>query len=563
MDAIDHPDHSELLRHLERFSRRLRWRDGLTLMQKTAWAPCLVALFIHLIGRLLPIPNLFYWMLLPFTAWLLGLISLVFFRPMPRLAVARRMDQELGLLERLGTAYALAKPAIERSEQPVAQRTFQADLVMLQWQDALAKARSIEPRRALPVVWQARPLMIAAGLALSLALLAFLPNPMDELLAQREAIAQAAEEAAEEIEQLREEVAKTDQLSPELQEELLRRLAELAAQLRDNPGDLAEALADLSSVEEALRAQLDPQADLRQATLEALAAQLNSLAGMQTSQVSDLSEASEALNQLAEMMAQMDSAQQEELAQALAQMAARASQAGDSSLAQALANLAGAAQSGDSSAASQAAAASEAASQAGAAFSQAQSQLSDQAALNQVLSRLQESRQALGQAGQGRSMAGSPGQGQGEGSREGDGDGSSNGDGQGQGQGQGQSQPGGGGGTSANTLPPATSSGIAGRPQGEGQSGGVTGIGEQIYAPWEHGPDNGEELFIPGQDTGQGDSQVRESTDPLAGAVNPALMPYYEVYYTYVDAANQFIEQSYIPSGLKDYVREYFLSLEP
>jgi hypothetical protein len=40
-------------------------------------------------------------------------------------------------------------------------------------------------------------------------------------------------------------------------------------------------------------------------------------------------------------------------------------------------------------------------------------------------------------------------------------------------------------------------------------------------------------------------------------------MPYHEVYYEYLDAANQFIENSYIPSGLKDYVRDYFSNLEP
>ena len=555
MDALNHQ--SELEQLLKRFSHRLRWRDGISLVQRTAWAPILAALLIHLAGRLLPIQNLIVWMLIPLPAWLLGVLSVSLLRPMPHLTIARRLDHELGLRERLGTAYLLEAAFAGNSKQSTPQPQFPAELVKLQRQDALFKAHDINPRRDLPFIWQKRPLLVSAGLALCLALLLFFPNPMDEVIAQRAAIAQAAEEQADAIDQLREEIAESDQLSPELQEQLLRRLAELADQLRNNPGDLAEALADLSRVEEALRAQLDPQAALRQATLEALATQLQSLAQMESRPAADTSATTEALNQLAEMMAQMDQAQREELAQTLAQMAARASQAGDSSLAQALASLAGAAQTGDSQAASQAA------SQAGQAFSQAQSQFSDQASLQQALSRLQDSRQALGQAGQGRSVAQASGQGQGSGDGEGNGDGDGEGDGSGQGQGQGQGQPGGGGGATADTLPPATSSGAAGRPQGDGQTGSVTDVGEQVYAPWERRPNGAEQVFIPGQDTDQGDTQVRERPDPLPGAANPALMPYYDVYYTYIEAANQVIEQSYIPSGLKDYVREYFSNLEP
>jgi hypothetical protein len=553
MDALAHYNQAELAHQLQRFGRRLRWRDGVSLAQRTVWLPFLASLFIHLAGRLLPIENLLFWMLIPFLGWLLGLLTYILVRPMPHLVVARRIDQELRLRERLGTAYLLEQPVEANSERSLVQPVFQEELVKLQRQDALSKARAIDPRRALPLMWQARPLVVTACLALCLVVLAFLPNPMDEVLAQRTAIAQAAEEQAEAIEHLREEIAETEELSPEMQEELLRRLAELADQLRVNPGDLAEALADLSRVEEALRAQVDPQANLRQATLEALAAQLQGLAGTESSQATDLSDAAEALNQLAEMMAEMEPDQREELAQTLAQMAARASQTGASSLAQTLASLAGAAQTGDSQAASQAA------TQAGQAFDQAQSQFSDQASLQQALSSLQESRQALGQAGQGRGVARAPGEGQGDGSGEGD----DSGEGEGEGQGQGQGQPGGGGGTSANTLPPGTSTGTAGRPQGEGQASGVTDVGEQVYAPWERQPNSGEQVFIPGQDTDQGDTQVLERPDPLPGTYNPALMPYYDVYYTYFEAANQVIEQSYIPSGLKAYVREYFSNLEP
>jgi hypothetical protein len=88
-------------------------------------------------------------------------------------------------------------------------------------------------------------------------------------------------------------------------------------------------------------------------------------------------------------------------------------------------------------------------------------------------------------------------------------------------------------------------------------------LDQQVYVPWERRPSSGEELTITGPDTGQGETQVREQVEPLPGAPGQALVPYHEVYYDYLDAANQTLERSYIPSGLKDYVRQYFSQLEP
>ena len=81
--------------------------------------------------------------------------------------------------------------------------------------------------------------------------------------------------------------------------------------------------------------------------------------------------------------------------------------------------------------------------------------------------------------------------------------------------------------------------------------------------PWERQPGNGDQVIVPGQDTGQGDTQVRERTDPLPGTAGASRVPYHEVYYEYLDTANRAMEQTYIPSGLKDYVRAYFSQLEP
>ena len=402
-------------------------------------------------------------------------------------------------------------------------------------------------------------MLLAGALAAAVLALAVLPNPMDATLAQRAAVAQAAEDQAQQIETLREEIENAHELTPETREELLRQLAELAEQLRANPGDREDALADVSRVEESLRQRLDPNAAARQAALESLAAQLQNLAGGETSDEANLSDATEALEVLAEMAAEMSEAERGSLAQSLAQAAARAAQAGDQGLAQALAAMAQAVASGDIQAAAQAAQA------AAEAVARAEDELADQAALQEVLSELQQGRQSIAQAGQAQALAQGQvqGQGQGQGQSQGQGQGQGQSQSQGQGQGQGQGQPGGGGGTKADTLPPARRTGEAGQPQGPGQPGTVGLLDQQVYVPWERRGGSGDELTISGQETGQGEIEVREQRDPLPGAPNPVLVPYYDVYYDYLDAANQSIERSYIPPGLKNYVRDYFSQLEP
>jgi hypothetical protein len=332
---------------------------------------------------------------------------------------------------------------------------------------------------------------------------------------------------------------------------LLRRLAELEEQLRANPGDREQALADLSQVEEGLRPKLDANAEGRQATLETLTAQLQALTEGQGDEEAGLSDAAEALESLAGRLGDMDAAQKENLAQALARLAAQAAQAGDSDLGQALATLAQAAQQDDSEAAVQAAQA------AADALAQAESELSEQAELRRTLSQLRASRRAIAETGQSQALAQETGQSTGQGQGQG------LGPGQGLGQGQGSGQPGGGGGTQADTLPPASGVGQADRPQGQGQPGTVADLEGQIFVPWERRQASGEELSITGQDTGQGEIQISQQQNPLPGATGQALVPYHAVYAEYLDAANQSIERSAIPPGLKDYVRAYFSQLEP
>lgn len=520
----------ELHAHLALFGRRLRLRDGWLLAQGWLWVACLGAVLIQLAGRVWPVERLWLWTLVPPAAWPLIVIGISRLRSFPSMRVARRVDAELGLKERLATALALEGGEVGRLGAWMGQPS----LLALQRQDALAVAQAVDPARAFGLHWLRRPLLLALALAAATASLALLPSPMDAVLAERAVVSQAAEEQAEQIEALREEIEKAQELTPEAREELLRQLAEAAQQLRANPGDREEALADLSKVEEALRRRLDPNAAARQAAMRALAAQLHALAKAEANEQGDASGTAEALGKLAQLLAEMSDAERAALARSLARMAAQAAQVGDGDLAQALASLAQAAQSGEGETMAQAAQA------AAEAIRQVEGELADQVALGRAVSQLSAGRQAIARAGQGQVMAQV----------------------QGQGQSQNQGLPGGGGGTRADTLPPFAGTGKASRPQGEGQAGATGELDQRVYVPWDRQAGAGE-LLISGQDTGQGEIEAREREDLLPGAPSQALVPYHQVYYEYLDAANQTLERSYVPSGLKDYVRAYFSQLEP
>jgi uncharacterized coiled-coil DUF342 family protein len=562
----DHP----LLPYLRRFRARLRLRDGLLFAQRSLWIAGLVSVLILLAGRIWPVANLRWWALIPLAAWLLASVGYALFYRLPPLKVALRVDNELHLKERLSTSLAVDGGGSKSVEAVIA--SFAPELVDRMHTDALSAARGIIPTRDFPLRTERRPLL-SAGVALLIALvLVFLPNQMDAVLREREAVRQAVDRQAENIEQLREEVAEAEEMTPEEREELLKRLAELAEKLRTNRGDLEQALADISQLEAQLRERLDPKGGQKAAMLEALAAQMQALAQQEATDPGDMQAAAEALEQLAEQMEEMTSEEQAALAQQLAQMAARAAQAGDSQLAQALSAMAQAAQSGDPSAAQQAA------QNAGEALEAAEGRLANQQALGQTVSQLQDSRQSVSRAGQqGQQQANQNGQQDQNGQQGQNGQPGQNGQngqpgqsgqqGQQGGQsgqpGQGQGQPGGGGGTTANTLPGDTRSGQAGDPQGQRDPGSEGQLDGQVYVPREKRPQGEGEIFIPGQDTGEGETQSREQPDPLGGVNNPALIPYQAVFETYLDAANQAMEQSYIPPGLEEYIRRYFSELEP
>jgi chemotaxis protein histidine kinase CheA len=535
----------------------MRLRDAALLAQRSFWLAVLAAGLVQVVGRFTPLANLWLWTWLPFGAWLLLCLGWALFAPASAMRVARQVDGEQALKERLSTALALeTSPRYGQTAESEA-------LVQLQQADALAAARELTPHKTFTFHWQRRPLIAAGMLLVAFVLMAFLPNPMDRLVQERAAVQAELQAQSRRIEALAEELQQEETLTPEERAALTRQLEELARQLQENPGDREEALADIARLEAGLRERINPDLDRQAAALESLAAQLQALAQAQTNEQSENSSLDQALQQLAEQLDEMDSAEQQAAAQSLADLAAQAAQAGEPTLAQALSAMAQSALSGDALSASQAA------QQAAQAMDQAQQSVSAQEALSQALDQLERSRQQVAQAGQGQQVAqnpssgqnGSQGQSGSQGQNQGQNPGQSGGQGQQPGS-QGQN-PGSGGGTRANTLPPFQGQGQAGRPQGPGQQAAAGQLDDQVYVPFERVGPNGDQVFIPGQDTGQGDSQVREGQNPLPGADTPVLVPYQQVYGEYLQAANQIVDSGAIPPALRDYIKSYFTQLEP
>jgi len=530
-----------LTTYLAAYRSRLRLRDGLIMAQRTLWMALVGMVVILIIGRYIPLKTRTLGIFTPLLVWLCANTIYSLFHSKRLSDTARLIDLELRLKERLSTAFELElKYPNQISSQPVNQPS---NLPSFQYNDALATAANIEPRHAFPLRWLYRPILGSIGLLIAVLILLYLPNPMDTILAERAAVEKAAQEQAEKVEDLKEGIEQSQELTPELQAELLLKLEELARKLRENSGDRQKALADISKMEEELRRQLDPNADLRLTSLEAITSQLLSLARQENPHTAT---PTEALEQIASELANLNDSNRQATVEALAQMAAQASQSGDQALAQALAAMSQSVLSGDSEATMRAAG------QVNQAMDQSQNDLAVQSTLAQSLSQLQNSSQSMAQAGQTGAQIAS--QKPGHGNNPGQG----NTPGQGQ-SGQGQS----GGGTKADSLPPGIGAGQAGRPEDLDTGALVGDLGEEIFIPWDRRPNQGEQMVIPGKDTGQGETANRENHNPSGGQLGPALIPYKQVYTQYIEAAQQAINSSDIPTAYRDLVRDYFTNLEP
>ena len=145
MDQLENPS-ERILPYLARIRWRLRLRDGLLLAQRTLWQAGAAALLVLLAGRIWPIEQPWKWALVPHCAWLVRRCGYSLFHPSPSMRVARRVDAELHLKERLSTSLAL-----DEARGSAVFSSFEPDLIRKAHADALQTAQRIDPGRDFPL----------------------------------------------------------------------------------------------------------------------------------------------------------------------------------------------------------------------------------------------------------------------------------------------------------------------------------------------------------------------------------------------------------------------------
>jgi hypothetical protein len=443
---------------------------------------------------------------------IIALVAVAWLIRRPRPDVLMQMaDVRLGLKERLSTAW-------ERREVNGA-------MDALLRQDALHHADRDLLERAFPIRLNRRELGVLAAAAAAALALAILPNPMDQVLAQRQADRASQAKAATTIRDVQRKLAastKTAPVDPKVQK-ILTDTQQKIAQAQDP----RQALQAISPAEQQLQQLSDPQTPARTSTAQNLAASLSATtAGQAAGQALTLSpsKGAQALRDLASQLNSLTPEQQAQLAKALADAAQHAQ---DPTMAASLQRASSALSTGDVAAA--AGALSDVAGQ----LDSLQDQQSNDQAIAAAINGLeaaraglaaQADRDAAGTGASGATAAASPA----ASASAAAGNGNGNGNGSGAGSGNGGS-----GGTG-----------------GVGASGSGSGSGSAAKP--------GERLYVPGQPL---PGQVVNDPAPLGPGQDVPLTPYAQVVQAYQQAALDATNQSLIPGSERDLVREYFSRL--
>ena len=437
-------------------------------------------------------------------------------RPRPDMLM-QLADLRLGLHERLSTAW-------ER-------RAASGVMDGLLRQDALQHAERDQLKRAFPIRVSRREASVLAVVAAAALALAVLPNPMDQVLAQRQADHASQAKAASAIRDVQQKIAAA--ASPAPVDPKVQKILSDAQQKIAQAQDPRQALEAISPAEQQLQQLSDPQTPARTSTAQNLASSLSATTAGQAGQAltSSPSQGAQALRDLASQLQSLTPEQRAQLAKALADAAQHAQ---DPTMAASLQRASAALSSGD--VASAAGALSDVAGQ----LDSLQDQQSNDQAIAAAINGLEAARQGLAAqsdrdaSGTGSSTANAVASSGAAASGNGNGNGTGNGTGAGVGNGSGS----------------GSGSGGSGGTGGVGANGSGTGSGSAAKPV--------EKLYVPGQPL---PGQVVNDPAPLGPGQDVPLTPYTQVVQAYQQAALDATDQSLIPGSERDLVREYFSRL--
>ena len=513
---------------------------------------------------------------LPLALAALGALTIAFWRP-SMTHLARLTDRQLGFKERLTTAVELqsADAGTEPKSPP--------PLAGLQLGDALNHLRRVEPLDAFPIRLRLREVNAALATGLVVMLLVTLPNAMQQTVRPREQVQQTVYQEAERLDKLADQVAEANAENPsEELEGIEQALRDGADALEQRAANSEESLAALAALEQRLQALRGQNGEDLQ---DALAALAGSMAQDPTTRQAgtslakgDYEQAAEELRRVGEQLDSMSQADRQRLARSMRQAGQRAARS-NPSLGESMQQAANAMEQGSGSEAQSAL--DQAASQ----LEQSAGQLRASGERERALAQAQQSRsqisrsaqQAQGQQGSNQQARGQQGQGQqgqqgqGQQGQQGQGQQGQQGQGQGQeggdgGQGQGQGQGEGEGQGQGQGQPGQPGEGQGGNGQGQGDQPGGSGAGsgsnprsDSIYDPaFADSRQERIESGVPFEP-----EEALQNPQLEDAQQNDAQVDYSQVYARYQEQAVQNTQNSYIPIGLKDLVKDYFSSIQP
>lgn len=493
------------------------WRNRLWAQQLLHWtgngllAGLLLACLLLGIARLTPWAIALYWAFGASVICLLFAFWLALWSRPSIAKTARHVDKLLSLHDRVSTAWEL--------------RNQSSALFTLQQRDALTQLSKHSPARSISL-WPHRSHLIAFGIiAIVLALLLLLPNPMTTILKQQAAFQASIAKQIAAIDHQRTSIDHQATTSPQQRQQIDQILRDLEAKLQQakNETEAQQALAQAQAKLDQLR---DPQAANKAQGRSMASSALQSSSNPNLSALgqalasSNSKNLAAALQNLASQVNKMSPVQRSKLAQQIEQVANSAAQ--NPNLSSALHQLAKSVANGSSGDISDAANAVETAT------AQDSANSANESSIDSASKSLQQAANNLA-SGTDTTTAQGQNQGQGQGQTPGQNQGQGQGQGQGQNQGQGQGQ---------------GSHGQGG--SGGGNSSNKSGQNEQVY--------------VPGQ-IGSGTSS--QSNNGSNGLVQPGSpVPYSQVIAQYMQMAHDAIDNSDISPNLKDLVHGYFDTLE-